>query len=191
MKKLVNESVESFLNEEMSYEEFTDSDVRGMCFDIASTVQSMLEGDDVNFEPISDEERENLENELGWDLEDLADSDNLEDTSPENVYDIYTVLVSHGYLNESLNEAKKKKWIQKAFKSIKKKGTEGKCTGEKFGSASCPPGSKQFNMAKKMKVPMTFTKKASSKNQNKMKQKKFEHQILTFDEYIKKLNENK
>jgi len=159
MNQLVNESVESFLNE-MTYREFTDSDVREICFDIASTVQTMLEGDDVDFEPISDEEREKLENELGWDLDDLADSDNLEDTSPRNVYDVYKILVSHGYLNESLNEAKKKKkWIQKAFKSIKKKGTEGKCTGEKFGSSSCPAGSKAYNMAKNLRKMAAKKKK--------------------------------
>jgi len=56
-------------------------------------------------------------------------------------------------LNEFiLNEAKKKKkWIQAAFKDIKKKGTEGKCTGDKFGGPSCPPGSKQYNMAKNLR----------------------------------------
>ena len=81
------------------HKQFRDSNVREICFDIASTVQTMLEGDDVDFEPISDEEREKLENELGWNLDDLADSDNLEDTSPENVYNIYSILISHGYLN--------------------------------------------------------------------------------------------
>ena len=44
--------------------------------------------------------------------------------------------------------AKKKKWIQKATASIKKKGTKGVCTGEKFGSSTCPPGSKRYNLAK-------------------------------------------
>ena len=40
------------------------------------------------------------------------------------------------------------KWIQKATASIKKRGTEGVCTGKKFGSKSCPPGSKRYNLAK-------------------------------------------
>ena len=44
-----------------------------------------------------------------------------------------------------------KKWIQKAFKKIKAKGTEGVCTGGKFGSSSCPPGSKRYNMAKTLR----------------------------------------
>jgi len=43
------------------------------------------------------------------------------------------------------------KWIQKAFADIKKRGTEGVCTGKKFGSASCPPGSKRYNMAKTLR----------------------------------------
>lgn len=42
----------------------------------------------------------------------------------------------------------KKGWIQKATASIKRRGTEGVCTGSKFGSASCPPGSKRYNLAK-------------------------------------------
>ena len=44
-----------------------------------------------------------------------------------------------------------KKWIQKAFKKIDKKGTEGKCTGKKFGGPGCPEGSKAYNMAKNLR----------------------------------------
>ena len=39
-------------------------------------------------------------------------------------------------------------WIQDADKDIEKRGTEGVCTGDKFGSDSCPPGSKRYNLAK-------------------------------------------
>ena len=39
-------------------------------------------------------------------------------------------------------------WIQEATASIKRRGTEGVCTGDKFGSESCPPGSKRYNLAK-------------------------------------------
>jgi len=46
---------------------------------------------------------------------------------------------------------KKKNWIQDATASIKARGTEGVCTGDKFGSASCPPGSKRYNLAKTFK----------------------------------------
>ena len=42
-------------------------------------------------------------------------------------------------------------------KSIKRRGTEGVCTGEKFGSSSCPAGSKRYNLAK------TFRKMARNR----------------------------
>ena len=54
-------------------------------------------------------------------------------------------------------DEKKGKWIQKVDKQIKKKGTEGVCSGKKFGSESCPPGSKRYNLAK------TFRKMAKDK----------------------------
>ena len=47
--------------------------------------------------------------------------------------------------------AKDKKWIQKATASIKKRGTEGVCTGSKFGGPGCPKGSKRYNLAKTFK----------------------------------------
>lgn len=47
-----------------------------------------------------------------------------------------------------LDEYKKGGWIQKVTKSIKRRGTEGVCTGDKFGGPSCPPGSKRYNLAK-------------------------------------------
>lgn len=58
-----------------------------------------------------------------------------------------------------VNKMKKggEKWIQKATASIKRRGTEGVCTGSKFGSSSCPPGSKRYNLAK------TFKKMAKKK----------------------------
>jgi hypothetical protein len=40
------------------------------------------------------------------------------------------------------------KWIQSVTASIKRRGTEGVCTGSKFGSSSCPPGSRRYNLAK-------------------------------------------
>ena len=38
-----------------------------------------------------------------------------------------------------------KNWIQKATKKMRK---DKPCTGEKFGSETCPPGSKRYNLAK-------------------------------------------
>lgn len=46
-------------------------------------------------------------------------------------------------------------------------------------------------MAKKMGVKPPFKKKKSKKNQNAMVQQKFEHSILTFDDFQNLLNENK
>ena len=43
-------------------------------------------------------------------------------------------------------------WIGKVRASIKRRGTEGVCTGSKFGSESCPPGSKRYNLAKTFKA---------------------------------------
>ena len=43
------------------------------------------------------------------------------------------------------------KWIQSATASIKRRGTEGVCTGKKFGGPTCPPGSKRYNLAKTFK----------------------------------------
>ena len=40
-----------------------------------------------------------------------------------------------------------KGWIQEVDASIKKRGTEGVCTGDKYGSASCPPKSKRYILA--------------------------------------------
>lgn len=54
---------------------------------------------------------------------------------------------------------KKGGWIQKATASIKRRGTEGVCTGSKFGSSSCPPGSRRYNLAK------TFKKMARSRHE--------------------------
>ena len=69
-----------------------------------------------------------------------------------------------------------KKWIQKAFNKTEKKGTEGKCTGKKYGSSSCPPGSKAYNMAKTlrkinettMKKTITLSKDGMSELLNKI-----------------------
>lgn len=47
--------------------------------------------------------------------------------------------------------AKDGKWMQKAAASIKKRGTEGVCTGSKFGGPTCKSGSKRYNLAKTFK----------------------------------------
>ena len=44
-----------------------------------------------------------------------------------------------------------KNWIQGVTEDIKARGTEGVCTGDKFGGPTCPPGSKRYNLAKTFK----------------------------------------
>jgi hypothetical protein len=44
-----------------------------------------------------------------------------------------------------------KDFIQKVFQGAKRRGTLGDCTGKKYGSASCPVGSKKYNFAKTMR----------------------------------------
>ena len=58
---------------------------------------------------------------------------------------------------DELSLAEDDDWIQDAEKDIEKRGTEGVCTGDKFGSDECPPGSKRYNLAK------TFRKMAKDK----------------------------
>lgn len=56
-------------------------------------------------------------------------------------------------------------FIKKVEKSIKKRGTEGVCTGSKYGGATCPPGSKRYNLA------TTFRRFAKERD-NRIKSKK-------------------
>ena len=44
-----------------------------------------------------------------------------------------------------------KDWIQNVTRGIKASGTEGVCTGDKFGGPTCPPDSKRYNLAKTFK----------------------------------------
>ena len=63
-------------------------------------------------------------------------------------------------LESGLAEEKDENWIQDAEEDIERRGTEGVCTGEKFGSESCPPGSKRYNLAK------TFRKMAKKRKKD-------------------------
>ncbi len=46
---------------------------------------------------------------------------------------------------------KKGDFIGRVFREAKRRGTLGDCTGKKFGSKSCPVGSKKYNFAKTMR----------------------------------------
>jgi len=54
---------------------------------------------------------------------------------------------------------KKGGWIQKATTSIKRRGTEGVCTGDNFGGPSCRPGTKRYNLAKTFRAMAKKRKK--------------------------------
>lgn len=61
-------------------------------------------------------------------------------------------------------------FIQATFSKAKKKGTAGDCTGDKYGSSSCPPGTRKYNFAKLMRrlaheKDMRITTKAEKANQ--------------------------
>jgi len=60
-------------------------------------------------------------------------------------------------LEAPLAEEEEEKWIQGAEKDIEKRGTEGVCTGDKFGGPTCRPGTKRYNLAK------TFRKMAKDR----------------------------
>jgi len=60
--------------------------------------------------------------------------------------------------DEGLQEDEK--WIQGAEKDIEKRGTEGVCTGDKFGGPTCRPGTKRYNLAK------TFRKMAKKRKKS-------------------------
>jgi hypothetical protein len=60
-------------------------------------------------------------------------------------------------LEAPLAEEEDDNWIQGAEKDIEKRGTEGVCTGDKFGGPTCKPGTKRYNLAK------TFRKMAKDR----------------------------
>ena len=62
-------------------------------------------------------------------------------------------------LDEIIMREEKENWIQDAEDDIERRGTEGVCTGEKFGSESCPPGSKRYNLAKTFRTMARRRKK--------------------------------
>jgi hypothetical protein len=64
-------------------------------------------------------------------------------------------------LGEEELEEEDKDWIQGAEKDIEKRGTEGVCTGDKFGGPTCKPGTKRYNLAKTFRKMAKDRKKKS------------------------------
>ena len=52
-------------------------------------------------------------------------------------------------VRKGYKEGSDDKWIQEATKNMRK---DKPCTGKKFGSKTCPPGSKRYNLAKTFKA---------------------------------------
>ena len=76
------------------------------------------------------------------------------------------------------------KWIQKATKSIKERGTEGKCSGANFGGPDCPPGSKQYNLAKTFKKMAKRRKKRAKGGYTRMHGDDMHDDVYVGDTYI-------
>ena len=74
-------------------------------------------------------------------------------------------------------------WIQKATKNMRK---DKPCTGEKFGSESCPPGSKRYNLAKTFRKmgPISFISRKHDLFENENSNgESFPQNSLNFFEY--------
>jgi hypothetical protein len=53
-----------------------------------------------------------------------------------------------GMIQEEIKKLTEKDWIKKVDKEIKKDGTKGVCTGDKYGGPTCRSGTKRYNLAK-------------------------------------------
>lgn len=63
----------------------------------------------------------------------------------------YSLYAKYGGSLNKWEEMASGGWIKKASKSIKRRGTEGVCTGSKFGGPSCRPGTRRYALAKTFK----------------------------------------
>jgi FMN phosphatase YigB (HAD superfamily) len=82
------------------------------------------------------------------------------------------------YTQANKPKSKKKKTMKKTVKKVEENNIN-------------PYDKIAVAMAKKMKTKIPFKKKNDPKNQNAMVQKKYEHQIITFDQFKNSLNEDK
>jgi hypothetical protein len=88
-----------------------------------------------------------------YDAESQYNLDNLDEHQAESL----TRLRLRQMVMEELQVNEEEKWIQGAEEDIEKRGTEGVCTGEKFGGPTCRAGTKRYNLAK------TFRKMAKKR----------------------------
>ncbi len=102
----------------------------------------LVSSDDVKLKNVSEKRAKRMEK-RGW--KESFDPEKPHPPKKEAVINGTTYTVSG---NSPFN---KTGWIQDVNKDIERRGTKGVCTGDKFGSASCPPGSKRYNLAKTFK----------------------------------------
>ena len=88
------------------------------------------------------------------------------DAYKKRVSDVADIHIAHGGEGFKKGGKADKKWIQKATKGMVKTKP---CTGKKFGSKSCPPGSRRYNLAKTFKK-MGRERKAEGQWQHGLKQ---------------------
>ena len=71
-------------------------------FNVCEAVSTMMYGDDVDFNPISEEEKERIEKVMDESLEDLEDYEYLYFMEWEKFYkNVYCILIEEGYMNNS------------------------------------------------------------------------------------------
>ena len=93
----------------------------------------------------------------GFELGDADDDFRAEFGLDEHQAESLTRLRLRQMVMEELQVNEEEKWIQGAEEDIEKRGTEGVCTGEKFGGPTCRAGTKRYNLAK------TFRKMAKKR----------------------------
>ena len=112
----------------------------------------------------SAETTEREEAKIGKELLELADSLPFQaDSCADKIRELARKLISgRSEAQSSFNVESKadqlisslfegKKWMQAAEDDIEKRGTEGVCSGGKFGGPTCPKGSKRYNLARTFK----------------------------------------
>lgn len=67
-------------------------------FPIQATFETIIDGDDVEYEGENEETIEEIESYLGHDIEDLSDEDYLLSLTKEEIMKIYDYLMENGWL---------------------------------------------------------------------------------------------
>ncbi len=106
----------------------------------------------------------NADDAYGFALENAIDAlrrSGMEDAASLLEVDVAGARTSLGEPYEAQADLQEEeKWIQGAEKDIERRGTEGVCTGDKFGGPDCPPDTKRYNLAK------TFRKMAKKRKED-------------------------